>query len=211
MPAPRPTPSMNPNANDYDQTYLHAEHDGVDNSEVMMDFSAFDSEASARQEAAQMQDSDHGHMQHPEHMQHPGHLQGPAQMQDRGHMQDPSRMQDPSLEHGPSDTAAAAMAHYQNHTMTVPQSTEQAFMAPHKNDVELDNSVSMNQSMYEPPPETGEVQGPPAQPEPHGHEGSPSAQVNADGSKPAVGTDEWHKVRRDNHKEGQSLLRPYCT
>ena len=21
--------------------------------------------------------------------------------------------------------------------------------------------------------------------------------------KPAVGTDEWHKVRRDNHKEGQ--------
>ena len=23
------------------------------------------------------------------------------------------------------------------------------------------------------------------------------------GAKPAVGTDEWHKVRRDNHKEGQ--------
>ena len=25
------------------------------------------------------------------------------------------------------------------------------------------------------------------------------------GVKPAVGTDEWHKVRRDNHKEGKSL------
>ena len=31
-------------------------------------------------------------------------------------------------------------------------------------------------------------------------EGSPSATPS--GSKPAVGTDEWHKVRRDNHKEG---------
>ena len=27
---------------------------------------------------------------------------------------------------------------------------------------------------------------------------------NGGAMKPAVGTDEWHKVRRDNHKEGQS-------
>lgn len=34
-------------------------------------------------------------------------------------------------------------------------------------------------------------------------EGSPSATPS--GNKPAVGTDEWHKVRRDNHKEGNKL------
>ena len=29
--------------------------------------------------------------------------------------------------------------------------------------------------------------------------------VVAGGSKPAVGSDEWHKVRRDNHKEGEHI------
>jgi bHLH factor len=27
------------------------------------------------------------------------------------------------------------------------------------------------------------------------------------GSKPAVGSDEWHKVRKDNHKEGKWQMR----
>lgn len=30
------------------------------------------------------------------------------------------------------------------------------------------------------------------------------------GVKPAVGTDEWHKVRRDNHKEGGCLISSPC-
>ena len=29
------------------------------------------------------------------------------------------------------------------------------------------------------------------------------------GNKPAVGSDEWHKVRKDNHKEGKSSV-CYC-
>lgn len=32
----------------------------------------------------------------------------------------------------------------------------------------------------------------------------PGRDPEGSGAKPAVGTDEWHKVRRDNHKEGQS-------
>jgi hypothetical protein len=39
-------------------------------------------------------------------------------------------------------------------------------------------------------------------------EGSPSATPS--GLKPAVGTDEWHKVRRDNHKEGTTKTFPCC-
>jgi hypothetical protein len=31
--------------------------------------------------------------------------------------------------------------------------------------------------------------------------------ADADGNKPVVGSDEWHRVRRNNHKEGSSSIR----
>jgi len=34
---------------------------------------------------------------------------------------------------------------------------------------------------------------------------TPSVEVL--GNKPAVGSDEWHKVRKDNHKEGKWQIR----
>lgn len=37
-----------------------------------------------------------------------------------------------------------------------------------------------------------------------GGSGSPTGANSAGGPKPQVGTEEWHKVRRDNHKEGKS-------
>ncbi len=47
------------------------------------------------------------------------------------------------------------------------------------------------------------------------YQGNSSAQAqNNDGGgggvKPAVGTDEWHKVRRDNHKEGSYITKSGC-
>jgi bHLH factor len=114
-----------------------------------------------------------------------------------------------------SDTAAAAMAQY--HTMTVPQSTEQAFMSHPGDGTDRPGSSSLDQgnpgeqqrtsfsdfdisTLKGDAPETAEG------------DGSPSmGAAGIGGQKPQVGSDEWHKVRRDNHKEGTPTLPPsFC-
>ena len=118
-----------------------------------------------------------------------------------------------------TDTASAAL-HY---SMTVPVSTEETFLAqttqgnndrhPEPN-FDLDTSTTtqgatnsytdfttIDQLKETPPPApvqplavTQPGQTPPT-------EGSPTS-----ANKPNVGSDEWHKVRRDNHKEGTSPI-----
>ncbi|KAF2861197.1 hypothetical protein K470DRAFT_193865, partial [Piedraia hortae CBS 480.64] len=85
-----------------------------------------------------------------------------------------------------SDTAAAAMAQYR--TMTVPQPTEQTFMHQ-TGDASPGNTGARGNGYgdYEVPKGNGEA----AQDE------GPTGMS----SKPAVGTQEWHKIRKDNHKE----------
>ncbi|KAF2454420.1 hypothetical protein BDY21DRAFT_103380 [Lineolata rhizophorae] len=99
----------------------------------------------------------------------------------------------------PSDaaTAAAALSHY---SMTVPQPTEMSFQAQSSTG-EGDRPMSASFGM-------GDHQ--------HGGHGlndfpnldalkSPTRQANESNTgihaKPAVGSEEWHKQRRDNHKE----------
>ena len=99
-----------------------------------------------------------------------------------------------------SQTAAAALAGiFPN--MTVPQPTELSFASSTSQEGEgrnLDPSFNM-----------GEHGGQHDQ----GHQGfdleaaltrenAASGREPSSASKPAVGTDEWHRVRRDNHKEG---------
>jgi bHLH factor len=113
-----------------------------------------------------------------------------------------------------SDTAAAAMAQY--HTMTVPQSTEQAFMAQvadASND--RDNSASLEQGNPGGQQRTSsfgvgdfDMSGLKEGQGASNGEGSPTAQGNQaprSASKPQVGTEEWNKIRKDNHKEGESI------
>jgi transcriptional regulator CBF1 len=100
-----------------------------------------------------------------------------------------------------SDTAAAAMAQY--HTMTVPQSTEQSFMTQ----PEGDKQSSIDQSTSNPQQrqssfgdfDTGAIRSSP----PNGDTSPTSAIPGMSGPKPPVGSEEWHKVRKDNHKEGE--------
>lgn len=81
-----------------------------------------------------------------------------------------------------SSTAAAALAGIYP-TMTIPQPTDVSF-ANQGSDGDrgdssfMDNSQQNDSFMENPTPTTR--------------------------SKPAVGSDEWHKVRKDNHKEGKS-------
>jgi transcriptional regulator CBF1 len=172
--AVRVAPGLNQAGHEFDQHYLQTDDDGMDNS---IDFSAMVNNTG--------DPNDTGDVSHD-----PGHLQAQAG------------------DGASAETAAAAAAMAQYHTMTVPQSTEQSFMTQ--------------------PTEGGNGQGGPvtdpnngtAQPrtssfgdfDASGVQGSPNGDKSPSGmdsmltpsSKPAVGSDEWHKIRKDNHKEGES-------
>ena len=142
---------------------------------------------------------DHNEQQRPEHGLHPN-----------------GRAAAPSA----SDTAAAALSHY---SMTVPQATELSFQtqgssggassgpAGNDNGRQINSSYGLNDQQ-------NSIQ----QSHPHGMSdysieaalkagthatqmpiaGDSPPQPTTPGRKPTVGSDEWNKIRRDNHKEG---------
>ena len=127
----------------------------------------------------------------------------------------------PSSTNGQSATETAnAALHY---SMGVPQSHDEPFLSHNDAHRESSANFTLGESGPGPGPSNSEAYGefagieqlkesaqplqqqqqPPTQPPVMGtSELSPSATPSA--NKPAVGTDEWHKVRRDNHKEGES-------
>jgi hypothetical protein len=103
------------------------------------------------------------------------------------HDQNSSEIQNGSTDHAnATSTAAAALGIYP--TMTIPQPTDVSFATQGSGDQNqdsfMDNSQQDNSFMDNSAPNTGGRSG---------------------GSKPAVGSEEWHKVRKDNHKEGMSV------
>ncbi|KAH0068995.1 hypothetical protein KCU90_g21209, partial [Aureobasidium melanogenum] len=112
-----------------------------------------------------------------------------------------------------SETANAAL-HY---SMGVPQNHDESFLTHNDGHRESSATFALEAGAGQPNPEAyGEFAGleqlkenaqpqqqqqqaPPQTSVMGNNEGSPSATPS--GTKPAVGTDEWHKVRRDNHKE----------
>jgi bHLH factor len=104
-----------------------------------------------------------------------------------------------------SDTAAAAMAQY--HTMTVPQSTEQSFMTGANEGDKQPGSLDQGSSGAQHRNSSfGDFDTSAIQSSPNG-DTSPTSGANAGMSapKPPVGSEEWHKVRKDNHKEGKPI------
>ena len=106
-----------------------------------------------------------------------------------------------------SSTAAAALAGIMPQ-LTVPQPTELSFVSTASGtdgDRHLDSSFDLG---AQDGGQNHHTQGAPYNLTAFTGPGT-AAQVQAareasnGGSKPAVGTDEWHKVRRDNHKEGE--------
>ena len=109
----------------------------------------------------------------------------------------------------PTSTAAAALAGIMPQ-MTIPQHTDISFASTASNtdaDRHFDSSFDMGGDSGH----GHNGQGPPYNL--HSFPGGTAAQVQAaressngggvGGHKPSVGSDEWHKVRRDNHKEGK--------
>lgn len=113
-----------------------------------------------------------------------------------------------------SDTAAAAMAQY--HTMTVPQTTEQSFMQQTQQQQQSESGERQASSSVDPQTaqqrtssftdfDVNSAMKESQTSQNGGQQGSPTAAspTNPNAPKPTVGSDEWHKVRRDNHKEGE--------
>ena len=93
----------------------------------------------------------------------------------------------------PSDTAAAALTAYNG--MTVPQPTEMSFQnqptdGAHNASFDMGGNHQFGLDALKDSP----AQGTAAQLQ----QGTPT-------HKPAVGSEEWHRVRRDNHKEGKQI------
>lgn len=136
--------------------------------------------------------------------QHNADVNDPAnQLHQQGHIGHESRETG-----GPSasDTAAAAMAQF--HTMTVPQSTEQEFMSqpnPNMDDHHVVNNPDPHGQMKHRDSSFGEFDVSVMKDDSVHSNGqtSPIVTHSQSGPKPAAGTEEWHKVRRDNHKEGE--------
>lgn len=105
----------------------------------------------------------------------------------------------------PTPAAAALAASMPQ--LTVPQPTELSFPSTNPgNDEERQLESSFDMS----PPENNSrhTEGTPYNLDAFTGEGAGSIQgarevPGSGGNKPAVGSDEWHKVRRDNHKEGE--------
>jgi len=97
-----------------------------------------------------------------------------------------------------SDTAAAALSHH--FSMTVPQATELSFQSQASGG---DNNASFN--MDDNNAHIGDY-GLDALKEGTQHQTGDGSPPSGSAHKPAVGSEEWHKVRRDNHKEGSYQL-----
>jgi hypothetical protein len=100
-----------------------------------------------------------------------------------------------------SSTAAAALNMYPS--LHIPQSTEEAFANQATPETQHEDNTFSNHSVSQAPPDGLPLPPPPStiqQPPSNGvqQEQRYSAPPNA---KPAVGSEEWHKMRKDNHKE----------
>ncbi|KAI9760218.1 MAG: Carbon-nitrogen hydrolase [Chaenotheca gracillima] len=139
--------------------------------------------------AAMSQHQSNQHQSNPSDTQH---LNG-----DQQHQQSSQQSQQPNAAEATSTAAAALAGIYTN--MTVPQPTEIAFAKQPTTSNDMDSSFTMdeNGNTHEVTQEYLEAlaRGGAAPPSSGGRDS-----IGA-GSKPAVGSDEWHRVRRDNHKE----------
>lgn len=101
------------------------------------------------------------------------------------------------------DTAAAALAYHQ---MTVPQATELSFQP------QSGEGSSFGMGDHHQQQQTGmqdfslEALKAATQTPRSGQATNNESPPNTAGHKPPVGSEEWHKVRRDNHKEGMCGL-----
>lgn len=112
------------------------------------------------------------------------------------HQQAGSENQNGGHEHAnASSTAAAALAGLYP-SMTIPQPTDVSFAAQTSDGERGDSSFNLDHDASVQGGDSFNMDG-----------GSGGGRGSS--SKPAVGSEEWHKVRKDNHKEGENVPLPF--
>jgi bHLH factor len=183
MPDMRAPPGLSQDTSEFEQQYLHHAEDDDNH----IDFSSFPGQ-STHNESALIDE------QPPPQPQQ--QLQQPDQ-QTSNHQT--SHQHNQAVIPSASDTATAALAQY--HTMSVPQPTENTFM---HQPTEGGDRISATPADQTPGVQRSGSFGDMEGAGPNGNASSPTGtQATPGGSKPSVGSEEWHKVRRDNHKEGE--------
>lgn len=107
---------------------------------------------------------------------------------------DRNRSRRPGTDQNPSDTASAALAF----TMTIPETTEKQFINQHQSDNSADAS-----SLQTPGHKSGIAPDTDFSRAGVGDDPQSALPTPQTGQKPQVGSDEWHQLRKDNHKEGE--------
>jgi hypothetical protein len=187
MPDMRTAPGLSQDTSEFEQQYLHQPEDD----DQHIDFSSVLSQHQHNESA--LIDEQPLQQQQQQQQQQPQQPQQPEQ-QTSSHQKSHSHNQ--GVVSSASDTATAALAQF--HTMSVPQPTENTFMHQPTEGGDRISGTPVDQTPVQRSGSFGdmEVSGP------NGDASSPLPGHNMP-NKPTVGSDEWHKVRRDNHKEGK--------
>lgn len=175
---PAPAAHMSADTASFIESAIEATHVAATNGVNVADFNAL------QQAAAADHHDHHEHHEHHEQHEHHEHHEPP----------DPSNA---------TSTAQAALGMYP--TLHVPPSTEEQFAAQAAAEADHDNSFNPDV-----PPPDGLMDASPItsapQPVPTNgiqHQPPPRYQTSVSNPKPTVGSEEWHKMRKDNHKEGK--------
>lgn len=184
MPDMRTAPGLGQDTSEFEQQYLH--HTEDDDNHI--DFSTVLSQPHPDTAITDDQPPPPPQPQQPEQQQ----------QSSTNHQRSHSSNNNQGVISSASDTATAALAQY--HTMTVPQPTENTFKHQPTEGGDRVSATPVDQTPNQRSGSFGDMEVNAS----NGDASSPSgAQATPGGSKPSVGSDEWHKVRRDNHKEGK--------
>jgi hypothetical protein len=196
--AKRSAPNANLSAADFIENAIEATHAAAANGVNVADFNAL------QQAAAGGEHHGNEHHEHHEHQDAHNHHNPEHHVQEH-HVPEGHGEQNGGEPHDLSDsgnatsTAQAALGMYP--TLHVPSSTEEQFAAQvaaegdqHGHDNSFNPDVTQPDSLLD--------DGVGTQQDPNGLHGQAPRYANQPGArKPTVGSEEWHKMRKDNHKE----------
>ncbi|KAH8169693.1 helix-loop-helix DNA-binding domain-containing protein [Sarocladium implicatum] len=202
----RAAPNANMSAAEFIENAIEANHAAAANGVNVADFNALQQAAAGGEHHEHQHQDQHEHHQHHDHHQHHEHQEHhhnpehhiPEHHVHEGHTGEPvGEHHDVPDAGNATSTAQAALGMYP--TLHVPASTEEQFAAQvaaegeqHAHDNAFNPDVTQPDALLD---DSGV-----GQHDPNGMPQGPRYSTSS-ARKPTVGSEEWHKMRKDNHKE----------
>ncbi|KAK0386340.1 hypothetical protein NLU13_6177 [Sarocladium strictum] len=197
--AKRAVPNANLSAAEFIENAIEATHAAAANGVNVADFNALQQAAAGGEHHGNEHHEHHEHQDTHLHQQPENHV--PEHHVPDGHG-DPNGGEQHDMSDGGNATSTAQAALGMYPTLHVPSSTEEQFAAQaaaegdqHGHDNSFNPDVTQHDGLLD---DTGIG----AQQDPNGMHGQAPRYASQPGArKPTVGSEEWHKMRKDNHKE----------